>query len=94
MTEALRGEHYCIVHQGNSSHYAKHNCRVCQLEQALALALQPVDPPEVTDPKKRLRTLKKEHNLPNKFYYPFGHQDILELINIVEAICDKMESKL
>ena len=28
---------YCLKHQGNGSHYAPHNCRVCHLEAALAI---------------------------------------------------------
>jgi hypothetical protein len=36
MSKALPGGHYCEDHQGNHSHYAKHNCRVCILETELA----------------------------------------------------------
>lgn len=31
MSKALPGEHYCLLHQGNHSHYATHNCTVCNL---------------------------------------------------------------
>jgi len=30
MGKALEGEHYCKDHQGNHSHYDKHNCIVCK----------------------------------------------------------------
>ena len=29
------GEHYCVLHQGNTSHYAEHNCTVCKLEERI-----------------------------------------------------------
>lgn len=32
----LPGEHLCSDHQGNTSHYAKHNCRICQQQSELA----------------------------------------------------------
>jgi len=32
----LPGEHYCVDHQGNTSHYADHNCTVCRLQKAAA----------------------------------------------------------
>lgn len=32
MSKALEGEHYCIKHQGNHSHYAEENCTVCKLQ--------------------------------------------------------------
>jgi len=31
MSRAMEGEHYCVDHQGNHSHYDKKNCRVCRL---------------------------------------------------------------
>jgi hypothetical protein len=31
MTPALPGEHLCVAHQGNHSHYAEHNCVICKL---------------------------------------------------------------
>ncbi len=31
MTKALPGEHLCVAHQGNHSHYAEHNCTICKL---------------------------------------------------------------
>lgn len=36
MSSALEGEHYCVAHQGNHSHYDPKNCRVCQLEAEVA----------------------------------------------------------
>ena len=27
----LQGEHYCVNHQGNTSHYSPDNCTVCRL---------------------------------------------------------------
>jgi hypothetical protein len=33
MSKALEGENYCLLHQGDHSHYATHNCRVCSLEK-------------------------------------------------------------
>ena len=36
MSKALEGEHLCIKHQGNHSHYAEHNCTICQLQSQLA----------------------------------------------------------
>lgn len=30
MSNALKGQHYCKNHQGNHSHYAKHNCDLCK----------------------------------------------------------------
>jgi hypothetical protein len=36
MSKALPGENYCLEHQGNYSHYAKHNCTVCKLEKEIA----------------------------------------------------------
>lgn len=35
VSKALPGEHYCLEHQGNHSHYAPHNCTVCQLQEKL-----------------------------------------------------------
>lgn len=35
MSQALPGEHYCLSHQGNHSHYDPHNCTVCRLRAAL-----------------------------------------------------------
>jgi hypothetical protein len=35
---ALPGEHYCLEHQGNHSHYAPHNCTVCRLKKELKSA--------------------------------------------------------
>ena len=32
MSETLNGRHYCIEHQGNTSHYAEKNCLVCSLQ--------------------------------------------------------------
>ncbi len=29
MSKALPGSHFCVDHQGNHSHYAKHNCELC-----------------------------------------------------------------
>lgn len=29
MSAALPGNHYCAAHQGNYSHYATHNCELC-----------------------------------------------------------------
>lgn len=40
MSQPLSGEHYCLKHQGNHSHYAEHNCIVCKLEKELAAAKQ------------------------------------------------------
>ena len=34
--EPLEGEHLCLKHQGNHSHYAEHNCTVCKPEQQVA----------------------------------------------------------
>jgi len=31
VSEALPGEHLCLTHQGNHSHYATENCRICRL---------------------------------------------------------------
>lgn len=31
MSKALPGEHYCLEHQGNHSHYDPKNCTVCTL---------------------------------------------------------------
>jgi hypothetical protein len=39
MSTALPGEHYCVNHQGNHSHYAEHNCTVCK-QAAEIVALQ------------------------------------------------------
>lgn len=30
MSRALEGGHYCILHQGNHSHYDAENCTVCK----------------------------------------------------------------
>lgn len=38
MSSALPGMNYCEDHQGNHSHYAKHNCVVCTLIAALEAA--------------------------------------------------------
>jgi hypothetical protein len=35
MSSALPGEHLCLKHQGNHSHYASENCTICQQEQLL-----------------------------------------------------------
>jgi hypothetical protein len=43
MSKALPGEHYCLLHQGNHSHYATHNCTVCKL-QALAHRVAELNP--------------------------------------------------
>lgn len=39
MSKALPGEHYCLLHQGNCSHYATHNCTVCKLQAQLDAAM-------------------------------------------------------
>jgi hypothetical protein len=31
MSQSLPGNHYCLAHQGNHSHYDKINCVVCRL---------------------------------------------------------------
>jgi DNA repair exonuclease SbcCD ATPase subunit len=36
MSNTLPGAHYCENHQGNHSHYAKHNCEMCKLSAQLA----------------------------------------------------------
>ena len=36
MSQALEGEHYCVQHQGNDSHYDEKNCTVCNLQKQLA----------------------------------------------------------
>jgi hypothetical protein len=44
MSQALPGNHYCTKHQGNHSHYAEHNCDLCQARDALerlTLAIAP-----------------------------------------------------
>lgn len=33
---ALPGNHYCLEHQGNSSHYDENNCDLCVLIAALS----------------------------------------------------------
>jgi hypothetical protein len=33
---ALPGEHYCLAHQGNHSHYDSINCTVCKLKAHIA----------------------------------------------------------
>lgn len=33
---ALPGNHYCLAHQGNHSHYADHNCDLCKVEAHIA----------------------------------------------------------
>jgi len=50
MNNPLSGEHYCEQHQGNHSHYAQHNCKVCKqqaeisrLRELLAEALRASD---------------------------------------------------
>lgn len=43
MSKAFYGEHYCLAHQGNSSHYAAHNCKVCTLESELAATKQKLE---------------------------------------------------
>lgn len=35
MSKALWGEHYCLRHQGNHSHYAEANCTVCVAEKRI-----------------------------------------------------------
>lgn len=35
MSQALPGEHYCLEHQGNHSHYDPTNCTVCRLRKQL-----------------------------------------------------------
>lgn len=51
MSQALPNEHYCQYHQGNTSHYAKENCRVCQLEKEVAILKSEVE---------RLKTLNDQ----------------------------------
>lgn len=31
--DLIQGEHLCREHQGNLSHYAPHNCKICKLEE-------------------------------------------------------------
>jgi hypothetical protein len=38
MDKALEGEHLCLEHQGNHSHYDPTNCTVCKLEAENATA--------------------------------------------------------
>lgn len=35
MSSALPGQHYCLEHQGNHSHYDKRNCSLCMAIAAL-----------------------------------------------------------
>ena len=35
MSQALPGQHYCLTHQGNHSHYDTTNCTVCIMQSAL-----------------------------------------------------------
>ena len=37
MSKALPGEHLCEKHQGNGSHYAEENCRICKLQRACSM---------------------------------------------------------
>jgi hypothetical protein len=37
MSDPLPGEHLCIKHQGNTSHYAEHNCTLCKLQKRLVV---------------------------------------------------------
>lgn len=37
MGRALDGEHLCLEHQGNHSHYDPCNCTICKLELELKL---------------------------------------------------------
>jgi hypothetical protein len=37
MSDAPPGEHLCLAHQGNTSHYDKCNCTICKLEARCAL---------------------------------------------------------
>jgi hypothetical protein len=37
MSGALEGEHLCLKHQGNHSHYADHNCTICKLKKRIEL---------------------------------------------------------
>jgi len=36
MSRALKGEHLCLQHQGNHSHYAEENCVICKQEKRIA----------------------------------------------------------
>ena len=36
MSNALEGSHLCVEHQGNYSHYDKHNCTVCKQAAEIA----------------------------------------------------------
>lgn len=47
MSPALIGEHYCVKHQGNHSHYAEHNCVVCNLRAQLAAAIVKLEAQEI-----------------------------------------------
>jgi hypothetical protein len=48
MSKALEGEHLCVKHQGNYSHYAEHNCTVCKLQSELSALRK-----ELEEAKKR-----------------------------------------
>ena len=39
MSQALPGEHLCLDHQGNTSHYDPKNCTICKLQAQLVAAL-------------------------------------------------------
>ncbi|CAB4132065.1 hypothetical protein UFOVP138_32 [uncultured Caudovirales phage] len=36
MSKPLSGEHLCLAHQGNYSHYAEHNCTICTQAKRIA----------------------------------------------------------
>lgn len=47
MSEALPGNHYCVAHQGNHSHYDAHNCDLCKalamIDKLVAHYMPPVE---------------------------------------------------
>lgn len=75
MSKALEGEHLCIKHQGNYSHYAEHNCTVCKLESALAFQAEQVR-------LKMEASLREQHQ--NQLDSPITSERELELLAVIE----------
>ena len=71
MSKALPGEHYCLAHQGNHSHYDEKNCTVCRLRtelaearEALRVIKQITNSPDIYDIARRALARNQQEHTP------------------------------
>ena len=87
-SKALAGEHLCIKHQGNHSHYAEHNCAICQLQAA-----KESDRKELEAAKQRIADLC-ENKLANDQANYYQVSKLVDERDTLKAEKEALEKKL